>query len=97
MTKACRDAGLPEPVLEEVGSGFRVTFGLIPVHKASLDPLDQKILDLLKDSSGRSTSQVANGMERSTRATRDRLKRLVELGLIRAEVSYEPSQNFLVP
>jgi len=97
MTKACRDAGLPEPVPEEVGSGFRVTFGLIPVQKASLDPLDQKILDLLKDSSGRSTSQVADGMERSTRATRVRLKRLVELGLIRAEVSYEPSQNFFVP
>jgi predicted HTH transcriptional regulator len=96
MTNACLDAGLPEPVLEEVGSGFRVTFGLIPVQKASLDPLDQKILDLLKDSSGMSTSQVANGIERSTRATRDRLKRLVELGMIReyGSSSRDPQKVF---
>jgi predicted HTH transcriptional regulator len=96
MTKACLDAGLPEPVLEEIGSGFRVTFGLIPVQKASLELLDQKILDLLEGSTGMSTSQISNEIKRSTRATRDRLKRLVELGLIReyGSSSRDPQKVF---
>jgi len=97
MTKACLDAGLPEPVLEEIGSGFRVTFGLIPIQKASLDLLDQKILDLLAaDPTGISNGQLANAIERSTRATRDRVKRLMELGLIRehGSSSRDPKKVF---
>jgi predicted HTH transcriptional regulator len=97
MTKACLDAGLPEPVLEEIGSGFRVTFGFIPIQKASLDLLDQKILDLLAaDPTGISNGQLAKAIERSTRATRDRVKRLMELGLIRehGSSSRDPKKVF---
>ena len=82
MTKACLDAGLPEPVLEELGSGFRVTFGLAVGNLPALDPLDQRILDLLKGSPGLSTHDLAKGILRTPRATRDRIKRLVGMGLV---------------
>ena len=76
-----------------------MTFGLIPVQKASLDLLDQKILDLLAaDPTGISNGQLANAIERSTRATRDRVKwkRMMELGLIRehGSSSRDPKKVF---
>ena len=98
MAKACLEAGLPDPVLEEIGSGFRVTFGLIPAQKPSLEPLDRMVLDLLKAAGGLSTSQIAKEIKRSTRATRDRVKRLVALGLVRdhGSSSRDPQKVFML-
>jgi len=87
MVKACLEAGLPEPVLEEIGSGFRVTFGLVPARIPTLDPLDQVVLKLLEKADGLSTSQIAKAIKRSTRSTRDRVKRLIAFGLVRAHGS----------
>lgn len=84
MTHACLQAGLAEPALEELGSGFRVTLTRKRGQASVLDALDQAILDLVGQSSGISTSDVAAHIRRTTRATRDRLGRLVALGLLAA-------------
>ena len=99
MTKACLEAGLPEPLLEELGSGFRVTFRLAHGPKPIHDPLDQRILDLLKGSPGLSTHDLAKGLQRTPRATRDRIKRLVGLGLLMEHGSFphDPTKIFRLP
>lgn len=82
MTAACREAGLPEPELEELGTGFRVTFRrerrTVPVR----DEVDDTILGFLRRRPGALTHEVAAAIGRSSRATQSRLKRLVELGRI---------------
>lgn len=82
MTAACRAAGLAQPILEEVGSGFRVTLTRIARGAPVMDPMDRTIMDLLQRSGGLSTSEVAKGIGRTTRATRDRLNRMVESGIV---------------
>ena len=82
MTRACREAGLPDPVFEEIGTGFRLTFWKQAMTKQEADPLDQAILDFLGQLSGASTSQIAAHIRRTPRATRERLNRLVGLGLV---------------
>jgi ATP-dependent DNA helicase RecG len=82
MTQACLQAGLPEPVLEEIGSGFRVTFSLQERKQPALDPLDQAVLDYVRQTEGASTQAIAAAIHRTTRATRDRIGRLVALGML---------------
>jgi ATP-dependent DNA helicase RecG len=82
MTRVCLQAGLPEPVLEEIGSGFRVTFSLQELKQPTLDPLDQAILDFTRREGGAPTQAIAAAIHRTTRATRDRIRKLVALGLL---------------
>jgi predicted HTH transcriptional regulator len=82
MTAACRQAGLPEPELEEIGSGFRVTFRLQRVAPPARDALDQRIIEFLCQQPGAASSRIAAHIHRTPRATQSRLKRLVELGLV---------------
>jgi len=89
MTAACRDAGLAPPTLEEIGNRFRVTLWLEQVGATTLDKTEQAILAMLKDGTGRVTSQVAKVIGLTPRATRTRLVRLVERGLVR-EVGTSP-------
>lgn len=80
MFATCRAAGLPEPELEEIGSGFRVTFRRERAAQPERDKLDTAIIKFLRRQPGASTSQVAAAIKRTSRATQTRLKRLVELG-----------------
>jgi predicted HTH transcriptional regulator len=80
MSAACREAGLAEPDLEEIGSGFRVTFHLRPVKPEKWDDLDNTIISFLHQNPGASTSQIAVRIRRTSRTAQSRLKRLVELG-----------------
>jgi ATP-dependent DNA helicase RecG len=82
MAGACHEAGLPAPKLEEVGTRFRVTLSVLPLRKPELDERDQKIMRLLADGRGHSTQQIADRLQLSARATRSRLRALVDLGLI---------------
>ena len=81
ISAACRDAGLPPPQLEEIGTRFRVTLsttrGLVP----QLDAIDQAILDALSDGKGRSTNEIASHISRTPWAARTRLAALVARGL----------------
>lgn len=77
MTAACEEAGLPVPVLEEMGTHFRVTLSATRTGPIRLDEGDQVILRLLEDGRGRSTAEIAKTISLSPRATRTRLADLV--------------------
>ena len=82
MISACRQAGLPEPGLEEIGSGFRVTLRRDRTRAPRIDPIDAAILDILRDSPGASTRRIAAKAGRTPRAVRTRLARLVQSGQV---------------
>ena len=82
MAAACEDAGLPAPVLEKIGTHFRVILSATPTGPIRIDEVDQLILRILEDGRGRSTGEVAEAISLSSRATRTRLAHLVERGLV---------------
>jgi predicted HTH transcriptional regulator len=82
MNAACREAGLPAPEFEEIGSRFRVTIHTIATGPARIDKKDSTILRFLDERRGRSTAQIAKAVALSARATRTRLANLVERGLV---------------
>ncbi len=83
MIAACKDSGLAPPVWEEIGMRLRVTLYMEQIGPATIDPIDQVILDLLGSSEGCGTSEIAEKIKRSPRATRTRLAKLVARGLVR--------------
>ncbi len=83
MSAACREAGLATPELEELGNRFRVTLRTARGPKPAADPIDREILDALRDGQGRSTQEIATAIHLTSRATRTRLARLVDHGLVR--------------
>lgn len=89
MTTACREAGLAAPALEEIGARFRVTLFTAATGAPRVDATDQAILDAMAGGKGLSTREIAAAIELSARATRTRLLKLVEHGLVR-EVGTSP-------
>jgi predicted HTH transcriptional regulator len=83
MTAACRDAGLATPVFEEIATRFRVTISTERISPTRMDETDQAILEVLEDGEGRLTSEIAKTIGLTSRATRTRLARLVDTGLVR--------------
>jgi ATP-dependent DNA helicase RecG len=83
MFDACRNAGLPDPLLEEVGGRFRVTIFSEQTARPRLDAANEAIIRALDQTpDGLSTSQVAETIGRSGRTARTRLKELAALGII---------------
>jgi predicted HTH transcriptional regulator len=82
MVRACQEAGLPEPVFEELGAGFRVTLFRVPAGAPELDALDQAVLEFVRKRGGAGTKDIAAETGRTVRAMRARLRRLSELGLL---------------
>jgi predicted HTH transcriptional regulator len=89
MIGACCDAGLPEPIFEELGTGFRVTFYRQRQVQSETDPLDAGILEFVRANPGAPTSQIAAHIKRSARATQLRLKKLSATGQIVAVATSE--------
>lgn len=89
MATACREAGLAPPALEEIGTRFRVTIYTTITDNPGVDKTDQTILDVLTDSNGLSTQDIATAIELTARATRTRLRKLVANGLVR-EIGTSP-------
>jgi predicted HTH transcriptional regulator len=83
MIAACRDSGLAPPVWEEIGNRLRVTLSTEQVGPVAIDSTDRAILDLLDSANGLGTSEIADEINLSSRATRTRLAKLVARGLIR--------------
>lgn len=82
MLSACQQAGLPEPVWEELGTRFRVTIRIQQATVPIIDSVDDPICDVLSLKNGLRSSEIADEIGLTTRATRNRLKKLVELGLV---------------
>jgi ATP-dependent DNA helicase RecG len=89
MAAACREAGLAAPVLEEIGTRFRVTIYTEQTDVPSVDNTDQAILNALAGDKGLSTHEISVIIELTARATRTRLSKLVERGLV-IEVGTSP-------
>lgn len=89
MTEACLKAGLQVPILEEIGVHFRVTFMLERVSGLFVEEKDRAILDALAGRKGMKTSEIAKTIKLSSRATRTRLVKLIELGLV-VEIGTSP-------
>ena len=83
MIATCQDSGLAPPVWEEIGMRLRVTLYMEQIGPATIDPIDQTILDVLSSADGCGTSEIAEKIKRSPRATRTRLAKLVARGLVR--------------
>jgi ATP-dependent DNA helicase RecG len=83
MTAVCRDVGLPPPIFEEIATRFRVTIPTVPVGPTVVDATEQAILASLKEGQGLATREIAANIGLSTRATRTRLARLIDRGLVR--------------
>ncbi len=82
MIGACEQAGLREPVFEEIGSGFRVTIYSQERVQPQLEELDKAILEYVRSVKEASSSQIAVHIKRTPRTARTRLNHLVDLGLI---------------
>jgi len=89
MMAACREAGLPDPQFEELGTRFRLTLSTTPDKSPQIDTIDQSILDLLAVGEGQATAQIGAAISLSPRATRTRLANLVQRGLV-SEVGSGP-------
>jgi predicted HTH transcriptional regulator len=83
MSAACREAGLALPMFEEIGNRFRVTISSERVGPSALDKTDQAIVDALRGAEGLLTSEIAKSIGLTARATRTRLAKLVDRGLVR--------------
>lgn len=82
MITACREAGRPPPMWEEVGARLRVTLQTGVATQVEVDNTEQAILDVIDDGKGMGTSEIARAIGLSPRATRTRLAKLVERGLV---------------
>ena len=82
MKTACIEAGLPEPVFQEIGTAFRVTLRREKQAGPKVDEVSQRILAYVTGSPGATTSQIAGHIGMTPRSARDRLSRLLSLGLL---------------
>ena len=88
------DGSLPRrwhapPALEEIGTRFRLTLFTARSGTPTLDPTDQAILAAFIGRVGHSTQEIATAISLTSRATRTRLMKLVERGLVR-EIGTSP-------
>jgi predicted HTH transcriptional regulator len=83
MAAACREMGLAPPRFEEIAARFRVTIGTERIGRPALDPTDGAIVESLARGRGLLTSEIAQAIGLTPRATRTRLARLVGSGLLR--------------
>jgi predicted HTH transcriptional regulator len=93
IIESCKEAGFDEPVFEEIGTHFRVTIFTEQKTKSRADEIDQQILKILDTSSGCSTEIIANLINRSKRATRNRMLTLINKGLV-IEIGLSPKDPY---
>ncbi|MDZ4168074.1 MAG: putative DNA binding domain-containing protein [Coriobacteriia bacterium] len=90
--EACRAAGLADPRIEEMAQQIRVTLyaDVGEGGRVSVKAADARVLQELAGAGPLSTSEVARRIERTPRSARERLKSLVEAGLV-VEVGSSPN------
>lgn len=102
MIAACREMGLPEPVLEEQAFHFRVTISLKRVAEhPKMDATEQKIIEFLRErevDGGASTQDLSRILGMTPRSIRTRIARLLNAGKIVAvgKSAYDPKKRYLL-
>ncbi|MCD6587528.1 MAG: winged helix-turn-helix transcriptional regulator, partial [Candidatus Fermentibacteraceae bacterium] len=83
MISDCSEMGLRHPDFAEIGRNFRVTIFTEPTGSSIFDEVDSHILRLLRaNPDGLSTSELAKILEVTGRTVRNRMRSLVEKGLV---------------
>ncbi|MCK5842133.1 MAG: putative DNA binding domain-containing protein [Candidatus Sabulitectum sp.] len=83
MIADCSEMGLRPPDFTETGRNFRVTIFTNPIGRSLFDRADSHILRLLRaNPDGLSTSELATILDVTGRTVRNRMKSLVEKGLV---------------
>ena len=98
MVSACAESGLREPAFAEMGTGFRVTLWRGQRAEPKLDEANQRIVAFVGQNPGVTTGQIAAHLGITARSTRDRLSRLLSLGLLVAVGTSErdPRRGFFL-
>ena len=81
IIEACTEAGLEQPLFEEITDRFRVTLYRKRKHHVLIDDMDKKILTVLLQNP-LSTKYIADEVGLSSRSVRPRLVQLAEKGLV---------------
>lgn len=81
MAAACRDAGLPQPVIEERPGRVRVTLSMAPSDTSRLTPREQQALSHMTSELGVSSAELAKVLDVSDRTARSLLASLVRKGV----------------
>jgi ATP-dependent DNA helicase RecG len=89
MTTTCHQSGLATPLLEEIGMRFRVTVFTAQTTSKRMDEVDRTIVAAIRQADGLTTQEVARVANLSARASRTRLIKLIERGLVR-EIGTSP-------
>src|SRR5262249_23755287 len=82
MISACVSAGLPPPDFAEIGLRFRVVIHTNPVAAPVIDEIERRLLEFVRESTGRATAEIAAHIGLTLRATQVRLAKLGERGLV---------------
>ena len=81
MAAACRDAGLPPPVIEERPGRVRVTFSMTPSDPSRLTPRERQAMSHMTSEGGMSSAELAKTIGVSDRTARSLLASLVRKGV----------------
>lgn len=92
----CAKRGLKEPLLEEIGYFFRITIFNEPLREWNLKGWEKELVDYLKENKTITTRQAATLFKISDRASRSRLKKMVEGGFLIEIASNlnDPNKNY---
>lgn len=82
MIDSCEQAGVRAPIWQELGTRFRVTMFMKENGLENDDKINDPICQVLRVADGLRTAEIANAIGRASRATRFRLKKLVDNGLV---------------
>lgn len=98
MISQCQRSGIAVPRFEELGHFFRVTLYNRREVKPEINEWKKELLDLIAERKEISSKDAALLWEISDRATRVRLKKMVDEGLITevATSPYDPQKKFIL-
>ena len=82
ICQICHKKGLKPPIFEEEGNHFRSIIFSQKLEKASLTKHELELVDYLKKHKTIQTQQAAKIWKLSERATRTRLNKMIQEGLI---------------
>jgi ATP-dependent DNA helicase RecG len=94
----CHRNGLKEPLLEEIGYFFRITIFNEPLREVIVKGWQKELVEYLKENKTITTREAATFFKISDRASRTRLKKMVDSGLIIEIASNlnDPNKNYIL-
>jgi ATP-dependent DNA helicase RecG len=95
INEACKENNLQPPLFQELGNQFRVTLYAGRAQKKVVRPWQEKIIEYLKANGQASSKEAAKLWKINARTARERLKQLVEAGIIK-KIGTSPHDPYAV-